>query len=202
MRRRSCANTGRRCPIMVTFDLFGPKPSSASTFSAAASPARTSATRAECSDLKATEADCGGSSTESLANWDRSSSSWRTSQLCLTGEWQKFSDRLPIAGSMRNGRLFPRALWARHTCDSECSLWPTPTASMDGRGFGIPLHERSGRYKLETVRRVHALVGEHGWRIHPHFTEALMGYPMDHTAIEESATPSCPISRKSSGGQS
>jgi hypothetical protein len=71
-----------------------------------------------------------------------------------------------------------------HTCDSECSLWPTPTASMDGRGFGIPLHNRSGRYRQSTISRVHALVGEHGWRIHPHFTEALMALPLGWTAIE------------------
>jgi len=69
---------------------------------------------------------------------------------------------------------------------------------MDERGFGIPRHERTGRYKLSTVRRVHALVGEHGWRIHPNFTEALMGYPMDWTVIKESGIPSSRRSRKKS----
>jgi hypothetical protein len=60
---------------------------------------------------------------------------------------------------------------------------------MDGRGFGIALHERSGRYKRATVLRVHALVKEHGWRIHPNFTEALMGFPTDHTETGQSAMP-------------
>lgn len=60
---------------------------------------------------------------------------------------------------------------------------------MDGRGFGIPLHENADRYRLSTVRRVHALIGEHGWRIHPRFTEALMGFPSEWTAIEPSETP-------------
>ena len=83
-----------------------------------------------------------------------------------------------------NGTLFPRAPWGIHTCDGECSLWPTPTASMDGRGFGIPLHERSGRYKRATVLRVHALVKKHGWRIHPNFTEALMDFPSGWSATE------------------
>lgn len=69
---------------------------------------------------------------------------------------------------------------------------------MDGRGFGIPRHDRSGRYKATTVSRVHALVGEHGWRIHPNFTEALMGFPLDWTAIEASETQSFPRSRKRS----
>jgi hypothetical protein len=67
---------------------------------------------------------------------------------------------------------------------------------MDGRGFGIPLHDRTGRYKKSTVSRVHALVGEHGWRIHPRFTEALMGFPLEWTAIEGSATPSRRRSQK------
>jgi hypothetical protein len=95
--------------------------------------------------------------------------------------------------------LYRRVPWALHTCDDECSLWPTPTASMDERGFGIPRHERTGRYKLSTVRRVHALVGDHGWRIHPNFTEALMGYPMDWTAIKQLGIPSSRRSRKKSG---
>jgi hypothetical protein len=59
---------------------------------------------------------------------------------------------------------------------------------MDGRGFGIPLHERSGRYKLETVLRVQGLVNEHGWRIHPRFTEALMGFPSGWSEIAPTET--------------
>lgn len=73
---------------------------------------------------------------------------------------------------------------------------------MDGRGFGIPRHENTGRYKLSTVRRVHALVGEHGWRIHPHFTEALMGFPTDASAIALSGTQSSPPLANSSAGPS
>ena len=65
---------------------------------------------------------------------------------------------------------------------------------MDGRGFGIPMHDKTGRYKQSTVRRVQELVGKHGWKIHPNFTEVLMGFPMDHTATKGSEIPS---SRKS-----
>jgi len=73
---------------------------------------------------------------------------------------------------------------------------------MDGRGFGIPLHVRTGRYKKSTVLRTRALVLEHGWRIHPRFTEALMGFPTGWTEITPSGTPSCPTSQKSSAAQS
>ena len=133
--------------------------------------------------LTANEADYGQRSSDWFARFDPASSSWRTSQRCLITGWTEFSETFPPHGMMRNGRLYPHVPWVSHTCDSECSLWPTPTASMDGRGFGIPLHERTGRYKRSTVSRVHALVHAHGWRIHPNFTEALMGYPTDHTEI-------------------
>lgn len=142
------------------------------------------------------EADYGQSMPGSFARYDHDTSSWRTSQRCLTGELLEFSETWPTAGMTQHGHAFRRAQWVRHTCDDECSLWPTPTASMDGRGFGIPSHERSGRYRLTTVRRVHALVSEHGWRIHPHFTEVLMGFPLGWTEIEDSATPSSRKSRK------
>jgi hypothetical protein len=59
---------------------------------------------------------------------------------------------------------------------------------MDKKGFGIPMHDRTGRYKRSTVLRVQALVREHGWRIHPRFTEALMGLPIGWTEIEPSET--------------
>jgi hypothetical protein len=63
---------------------------------------------------------------------------------------------------------------------------------MGGRGFGIPLHNRTGRYKQSTVRRVQELVGKHGWKIHPNFIEALMGLPIDHSAITQLVTRSAP----------
>jgi len=154
------------------------------TLSAEAFPVRTSAEPVLDLDLTGIVLDFGRNLLASFAKYDPSLRSWRTSQRCLMETWETFSETFPKSGSMRNGTLYRRAPWAHHTCDSECSLWPTPTASMDGRGFGIPLHHnRRGRYKQSTVSRVRELVGSHGWRIHPNFTEALMGFPLDHTAI-------------------
>lgn len=170
--------------------------------SPAASRARTSATPASAPAWKETDRDSGFSSPVSLASWDQTSRSWRTSQRCLIEGWELFSERFPTSGTMQFGTLSPHAPWDTHMCDDECSLWPTPTASMDGRGFGIPLHENTGRYKLSTVLRVHALVKEHGWRIHPSFTEALMGFPSGWSEIEASETLLPRPSRKRSGEQS
>lgn len=166
------------------------------TPSAVDSLVKTSATPAKALDWPASAAAFGLNTRASLASFDRDTSSWRTSQLCFIEGWQRFAETWPDSGTTQNGQLFRRAPWVPHMCDDECSLWPTPTASMDGRGFGIPLHEKAGRYKKATVRRVHALVGEHGWRIHPNFTEALMGFDLEWTAIEQSEIQSSRRSRK------
>ena len=153
-------------------------------------------------DSKASEADCGLNLPESFAAYDQVTSLWRTSQFCLNGELAEFLGTWPESGSMLLGKCYRRAPSVPHIHDGDCSLWPTPTASMDGRGFGIPLHNRTGRYKQATVRRVQELVGKHGWRIHPNFTEALMGFPLDASAIAPSETASSLKSPNGSANES
>lgn len=173
---------------MTTFDPSRLKDCAQTEFpwmsSVAASPARTSPEQGLAPEWMESVQVFGESSQGSFASYDPVTRWWRTSQPSLMGNWEQFSETFPSAGSMRNGQLYRRAPWVPHTCDSACSLWPTPTASMDGRGFGIPLHNRSGRYRQSTISRVHALVGEYGWKIHPHFTEALMALPLGWTATE------------------
>lgn len=142
------------------------------------------------------EADSGASTCESFAWFDHDTSSWKTSQPSLFGGWTAFSETLPESGTMRNGRLYRRAPWVPHMCDDDCSLWPTPTASMGKRGFGLTLDPDCDRYRPSTIARAQALVHAHGWKIHPHFTEALMGFPLGWTEIEPSEMPSCPPSGK------
>lgn len=204
---KSCAADGQASPSTTTFansqqnDWLETELSTL-TSSQEASRAKTSAMLVLALELKENDPGSGLNSHVSLAHFDPASSSWRTYQRCLIEGWEPFSATFPESGMTRNGRLYERAPWALHTCDDECSLWPTPTASMDGRGFGIPLHENTGRYKLSTVRRVHELVIAHGWRIHPHFTEALMGFPTDASAIAPSETRSPLMSPKQSAARS
>lgn len=164
--------------------------------SAVASPAKMSQEPALDLDSRVNVLDCGPNTGGSFASYDRDSSSWKTLQLSLTTGSALFLDTWPKTGLMRNGKCYPLAPWVLHTCDNECSLWPTPTASMDGRGFGIPMHDRTGRYKRSTVLRVQGLYREHGWKIHPSFTEALMSLPMGWTEIGPSEIPSIRKSRK------
>jgi hypothetical protein len=172
----------KTCESSAQLDLLPME--SPSMSSQAGSHAKISASPALAADLTVNAQVCGAKSHASLARYDHASFSWKTWQHSFLEEWVTFSETWPASGMTRNGQLYPRAPWVRHTCDSECSLWPTPTASMDGRGFGIPMHEKAGRYRQSIVSRVQELVGAHGWRIHPNFTETLMGYPLDWSAIE------------------
>ena len=111
------------------------------TSSAADSPARTSATPESAPESKASAADCGPSTRESFASFDRDSSSWKTSQLCFTGEWSEFSETWPRAGTMRNGRAYEQAMLAPHTEENESGLLPTPRAIYgEHSGMRDPRH--------------------------------------------------------------
>src|SRR5688500_13789170 len=93
---------------------------------------------------------------ESLARWDRATSSWRTCQgSLLTGHSDEFLGTWPTSGTMRNGQLYQRAPWVPHTHGSASSLLPTPTAAMGKRGFG--LSNGRERYNTATVQRCLAL---------------------------------------------
>src|ERR1700733_8407408 len=76
--------------------------------SAEDSPARTSATPDCARGSRESEAGCGSTCTESLANYDRATSLSKTSQLCCNGEWETFSGPWPRSGMTRNGLLFQR----------------------------------------------------------------------------------------------
>ncbi len=64
-----------------------------------------------------------------LANYDRESSVWRTSQLCLSGEWAEFWGTWPRTGLMRNGESYRLETLELPTSEKESGLLPTPTKS-------------------------------------------------------------------------
>lgn len=118
------------------------------------------------------------------ARYDPGTSLWRTRQNSFIEGWDRFSEPFPRSGTMRNGRLYPRALWVPHTHVSACSSWPTPTKSMGKRGWGLSRTGRN-RYSAETAARVLA----HGWKPHPEFLEWLMGFPIGWTEPKDLETP-------------
>ena len=107
----------------------------ASMSSAAASPVRTCLTRGRGLASRVSAAVCGSSSRESFANYDPESSSWRTSQRSLLGDWTPFSEAFPKRGMMRSGLMSALPMSERRTDASDSSSsrggsWPTPAAMM------------------------------------------------------------------------
>lgn len=78
-------------------------------------------------------------------------------------------------------------------------LWPTPMA-RDYKGQGMSVARRLTRNPDNLSSAVMATDGS--GTLNPTWVEWLMGFPLEHTALELSATPSSHRSRKSSGGQS
>lgn len=99
-----------------------------STSSAAAFPAKTSLSLAKALALRVSDPAFGSSTRESFANYDPVSSSWKTLQRSLLGDWTSFSGTWPRSGTMRSGIVSPLPPLAPLTSETDCSLWPTPTA--------------------------------------------------------------------------
>jgi hypothetical protein len=77
----------------------------------------------------------GVSFTDSLASYDRDSSSWRTSQLSLFGGLVEYLETWPRAGMTQSGIAFQRPPLAPLTDETESGLWPTPTLPNGGRAL-------------------------------------------------------------------
>ena len=71
----------------------------------------------------------GQSTPELLARYDRATSSWRTSQLCLDGALSEFSETWPRSGTMRNGTAYQLPPLVPLTDATASGSWPTPSAS-------------------------------------------------------------------------
>ena len=146
------------------------------TLSAVGSLARTSVVPEKAPASMASDPAFGRSSPASLARYDPDTHSLKTAQCSLFEGLIESSPTLPRWGSMRNGELFQRPTWERHTCESDSGLLPTPTAtdacgrtyyysqgtkdsavvSLLGVAKLLPTPAATdwkGRYTWETVRR-------------------------------------------------
>lgn len=191
---------------------------------------------------------CGLSLPASFARYDPDTSSWRTSQLCLTGEWEEFSETWPQAGTMRNGACYRQRTSGRRTSDGECSLWPTPRAEercqQNSQDNGVALSRavretfptpvdmsRGGAVCRGGSRKDELLLAGYvqkfptpsarDWKsgksktdygnsrplsekvsgqLSPGFVEWLMGFPRNHTEIEDEPMDSAEASTKTDTG--
>jgi hypothetical protein len=106
------------------------------TSSAAASPAKTSASPAAAKGSTGHARVFGASTPDSFATYDPATSSWRTSQLSLLEEWSVFSATWPRAGMTRNGTAYRLQPLAPLTGATGSGSWPTPNGA-DGQGGRI-----------------------------------------------------------------
>jgi hypothetical protein len=155
------------------------------TLFAADSLAKTSVTLDVVPGLKASTADYGLTSPRSFARYDLATSSWKTRQGCLSGEWAEWSATWPQAGTTRNGTAYRRRPSVPRTYERESGYWPTPVASET---------QRTTPYK----QGGHSLSYVLGGSPNPPWTEWLMGYPTGWTDFADSETPLSPRSPSTS----
>jgi hypothetical protein len=138
-----------------------------------------------------------------LANYDRNTSSWRTSQHCLLAQANnvadglaEFSETWPSAGMMQSGATFQLGLWDSLMGASVFGLWPTPN-TKDGRGFYRISHRSaklrfSGKVKrqLHWLHRAILTQGREGtFLANPRFSMELMGFPTSWLDSVPAETP-------------
>lgn len=196
---------GLACPSTMTLEPSPPIVSDQTELilmsSAEVSPAKTFPLPGPSWDLMAKGRDYGRKSLDYLANYDPTTSSWRTSQTCLVSGLAEFSETWPRSGTMRNGTAYRRLTLAPGIGGTEFGWLPTPTKTADAKGapknrfFGSPTCRSNLREWLRDGPDDPIFP-------HPSFVERVMGFPIGWTELEASATPSSRRSRKSSGGQS
>jgi hypothetical protein len=188
---------------METFAESEPEQLSMWTSSAAASPARTSATPATRPESTARVVGYGQSTPELLASYDRDSSSWRTSQHCWLEGLAGYSETWPRSGLMRNGTAYQLPPLAVPSPATGSSSWPTLKASDADQVTRNLDYFKRRRMIAPDLPVIVALCtpptasGIYG-RLTPTWCEWLMGFPIGHTALDASETASFQASRKSS----
>lgn len=138
-----------------------------------ASRAKTSAWSELVKDSTENTVDCGGKWPESLARFDRVTSSWKTQQLSLFGGLASFSETWPLWGMMRSGECYPLRMLEHDTSVRGCGSMPTPCRYGNG-GTG-------------NTRKLKSL-GIDRCKLNPNHQEWLMMWPQGWTELTAPAT--------------
>ena len=148
----------------------------------------------------------GGNVSESLASYDHESSCWKTSQLSLFEEDEKWLGRLPALGMTRNGKLYQLGCSVRLISANDGSqsvMLPTPTAKANQTGPTMRKHWKGmlptpsaneHKYRLKgnsqasrcleaMARKTVTTTGEKMY-LNPQFVEWMMGFPTGWTDLE------------------
>ena len=188
---KSSQSIGPMSLATTTLELFQHDPSPMTELSSMPylpdSHVRTSVLREVGLALRAHDLDCFSRLNASLANFDRASSSWKTSQRCLDGEWETFSEVWPRSGMMRNGTAYRLPTLVSDSFGTEFGLWPTPNATAFKGGRHSPRRGVNNPERNNWQDWCSLVLGQR-YPV-PEVSEMVMGYPTGHTEIEPSETP-------------
>ena len=153
------------------------------------SPVRTSATQARVPGSAETDHDSGSRCAALLASYDRTSWSWRTSQLCLDGGLEEFSETWPRSGMWDSGTAYRLPTLAHRTSGTGCGSsrrdgtdWPTPRAT----------HVTPGETRVKALKETgKPAKRKDGGEYHATLEEMVQVRPMLHTPTA-TANQLCP----------
>lgn len=131
---------------------------------------------------------------DSFANYDRATRSWRTHQACFLSGLAMFSGTWPRAGMTRNGTAFQRRPLVPTTKGTGLSLWPTPRNSM-GDHMICWKRAKSGEHRSNLEDFLAWLWLQEpnekirGYDVNPDWTDWYAGFPVRWTDLRELETP-------------
>ena len=166
--------------------------------------AKTLAQPEEVQELKEKEADCGERWLGWLAKYDPNSSGWKTAQCSLLADSEECLETFPRWGMTRDGLLWERPTLAPIMSESAFGSWlATPTCTANQLAPSMMKHKgcrelaqaimlptptchnaKEGAYPAEYTRNTPTLGARVGGKIHPEFTEWMMGWPLGWTDLK------------------
>jgi hypothetical protein len=132
-------------------------------------------------------AGCGENMPDWLASYDRASSSWKTSQLCLDGDLAEFSETWPRSGMMLNGIAYRLPTLVPDNFGTEFGLWPTPNATTFKGGRQSPRRGVNNPERNNWQDWCSLVLGQR-YPV-PETAEQVMGFPEGFTETSSSETP-------------
>ena len=155
-------------------------------------------------------------SSASLAWYDQNTCSWKTSQQSLITDSEQYSETLPRSGMLANGRLYELPTVGRRTNEIDGGgFFATPTTISNQLAPSMMKHAgcrrlasaiyptptshdaKKGAYPSEYNRNTPGIAVMLGGKPSPMFQEWQMGWPINHTALKESATDKSRSKRQS-----
>ncbi len=188
-------------------------------------PAKTSALPARAQESTDSGPPCGSTWRESLVRYDLATRSWRTHRCLWDEALPESSATLPRWGMMRGGVCWERTTLTPLTSATDSgswlptptakanmmapsmqkwpahrNLWPTPQASEARQGFQDRSNGKKGSQKSLTTIIQGAPKEQAGGTLNPTWVEWLMGWPLEWTACDASATDKYQQWRQQHGG--